>query len=749
MMESIRRSLRSLPVWVGLGLVLAVLALHVLSLNEDNRNGRRLAQPLVRLDALIYDWRFQWFTPARPEAAASVVIVDIDEQSLKQEGRWPWSRARVARLVTALEQQGVRLVGFDVVFSEPEANPADALLGAGELSDGARAELVAQRDRFDNDARLAEVVPAHAVLGYFLHADGVRSGQLPTPLLELGPEESMGWRVLSMPDYTGNLPTLMTRALSGGFLTTLPDRDGVIRRSPLVLMHADKVYTALSLELARLYLKAPFTELRPVRCRGNQTCIESIRLGDRLIRTDEHGMALVPYKGRRGSFTYVSAGSVLRGDVPKGLLDGAIVLVGTSALGLADLRTTPLETQYPGVEVHANLLETILQSTAAHDYFYFRPDWAPGATFVLLIASGLLLALLLPRLEPAIMLVVVLLWFVLLFLGNFALWKFARFDLPLAAVLLMGVLIASFNIGFGFLRANRQKREIKTMFGQYVPPEHVEQMLAHPESVSLEGESREMTVLFSDVRNFTTLSEGLSAQELKRLLNSYFTPITQIIFDHHGTVDKYVGDMVMAFWNAPLHDPDHARHALDAALAMQQKVAELRQEFADSNFPEINIGVGINTGMMNVGDMGSEFRRAYTVLGDSVNLASRLEGLTKFYGVKVLVGEATRAAVPDYLYRCVDRILVKGKHEPIMVYEPVCPVSAASASRRARVERYNEAVTRYFARDWDVAADMLRELAAQDPERRLYQLFLERIMELRRQPELARNWTGVYAHTSK
>lgn len=749
MREQIRDSLRSVPVWVGLAMMLAVLALHVLTLNEDSRLGRNLAQPLARLDELIYDWRFQWLTPKRPESAVPVIVVDVDEQSLKQEGRWPWSRARVAELVTALERQGVRLIGFDVVFSEPEANPADALLKAGHLSAGARAELEAARSSFDNDARLARVVPAHTVLGYFLHADGVRSGQLPQPLLDLGADEAEGWRVLTLPDYTGNLPVLMDSALSGGFVSTLPDRDGVIRRSPLVLMNGNRIYSALSLELARIYLKAPFTELRPVKCRGGQTCVESIRVGDRLIRTDEHGMALVPYKGRRGSFTYVSATSVLRGQVPAGVLNGAIVLVGTSALGLADLRTTPLETQYPGVEVHANLLEAILQSAPGHDYFHFSPDWEPGATFFLLLVSGLLLAFMLPRLEPGHMLVVVALWFSVLFIGNFSLWKFARFDLPMAALLVMGVLIASFNIFFGFLRATRQKREIKAMFGQYVPPDHVEQMLASPEAVSLEGESREMTVLFSDVRDFTTLSEGLSAQELKQLLNRYFTPITQIIFDHHGTIDKYVGDMVMAFWNAPLSDPAHARHAIAAALAMQQKVEELKQDFTASGLPEINIGVGINTGLMNVGDMGSEFRRAYTVLGDSVNLASRLESITKFYGVKVLVGEATREQVPEYLYRCVDRLIVKGKREPITVYEPVCLAEDASESRRGRIEKYNEAVGYYFARQWDVADAALRELAAQDPERRLYRIFIDRIEELRQHPDLTTRWTGVYEHKSK
>ncbi len=748
MWERLQAGLRSVPVWVGLAIVLVVLVLDVLSLSEDNRSALKISRPLARLDTLIYDWRFQLLTPSRPEARTPIVIVDIDEQSLKREGRWPWGREKVAELVRAMEAQGVALIGFDVVFSEPEANPADLLLREGQFAPELREALTAQRARFDTDGRLAEVVPARTVLGYFLHADGVRVGQLPQPFLQLSPDDT-GWRVLSLPDYTGNLPLLMERARSGGFVTTLPDRDGVIRRSPLVLRHGDALYTALAVELARLHLEAPFVRLQTARCRGQQTCIESLQVGDRHVRTDEHGAALVPYKGRRGSFTYVSATRVLRGELPAGMLQDAIVLVGTSALGLADLRTIPLETQYPGVEVHANLLDAILQSAPGTPQFHYRPDWEPGATFVLLLVSGLLLALILPRLEPGYMLVVSSGWLVVLLLGNLALWKAARFDLPLAALLLMTLLIAAFNIVFGFMRANNQKREIKAMFGQYVPPAHVDQMLADPDAVSLEGESREMTVLFSDIRNFTSLSEGLSAQDLKQLLNRYFTPITQTIFDHNGTIDKYVGDMVMAFWNAPLADPRHAHNAIVTALAMQKKVDDLRAEFTAAGYPEINIGIGINTGYMNVGDMGSEFRRAYTVLGDAVNLGSRLESVTKFYGAKILVGESTQAQAPEFLYRRIDRIIVKGKSEPITVYEPVCLLDEASASRRERVERYNEAVGYYFAQQWDAAEAILRELLAQEPGRKLYQLYIERIDELRRHPDLTMNWSGVYEHKNK
>lgn len=739
--------MRSLPVWMGMAIVAVVLVLHVVSLAEDSRVANQVSRPVQRLDTLIYDFRFQLLTPDRPEGATPVVVVDIDEHSIRREGRWPWSRSKVAELVAALEKAGVSLIGFDVLFSEAESNPVDLVLADDSLSEAARAEIASRRARFDSDSRLASVVGTRTVLGYVMHADGVKSGRLPQPFLMLDSADE-GWRVHALPDYTSNLPTLMDKALSAGFFTTLPDRDGVIRRSPLILRHGDGLYTSLALELARHSLNAPFIRLQTTRCRGELTCIENIQVGDRIVHTDEYGAALVPYKGRRESYTYVSASKVLHGELPDGLLKGAIVLVGTSALGLADLRTMPLETSYPGVEVHANLLDAILQSSPGHSQFINRPDWEPGATFILLLSSGLLLALLLPRLEPGYMILVSAGWLLVLVLGNFALWKSARIDLPLAALLLMASGIALFNIVFGFLRASHQKREIKTMFGQYVPPAHVEQMLASPESVSLEGESREMTVLFSDIRSFTTISEGMNAQALKQMLNRFFTPITQVIFDHNGTIDKYVGDMVMAFWNAPLEDRRHAYNAILTALAMQKTAEELKPEFVAAGFPEVNIGIGINTGLMNVGDMGSEFRRAYTVLGDAVNLGSRLESVTKFYGVKILVGETTHAQAPEFLYRRVDRILVKGKTEPVTVYEPVCLLSEASASRRERVNRFNEAVGYYHAQQWDAAEDILRQLLTQDPGRKLYQLYLERIATLRK-ADMTVAWSGVFEHANK
>ncbi|MEQ9071728.1 MAG: adenylate/guanylate cyclase domain-containing protein, partial [Gimesia chilikensis] len=276
----------------------------------------------------------------------------------------------------------------------------------------------------------------------------------------------------------------------------------------------------------------------------------------------------------------------------------------------------------------------------------------------------------------------------------------------------------------------------------------IDKMLGDPDEYSFEGESKELTVLFSDIRSFTTISESLSATELKAMLNEFFTPITEIIFKHQGTIDKYIGDLVMAFWGAPLDDPDHRSNAILAALEMLQKVENLKAEFKEKGFPECNVGVGVNSGIMNVGDMGSTYRRSYTVLGDAVNLGSRLEGLTKEYGVKLLIGEETAKGLEGFLLRHIDKVKVKGKDKAIDCYEPMCQLSEASDELKETVERYHQAQERYFAQDWDTAEQQLRALAEQDPEGVLYKVYLGRIETLREQ-ELPEDWDGSYTFTHK
>jgi adenylate cyclase len=408
------------------------------------------------------------------------------------------------------------------------------------------------------------------------------------------------------------------------------------------------------------------------------------------------------------------------------------------------MRSTPGESVLPGVEVHANVRAGLLDGHFPHE-----PPWALGANVALLIALGVMSVFIVPFIAPVAIMLISLLMMVLVTALN--LWAWTEYGLVLAIVapLLLIILIGTADLAYGFLTEARGRRQLKTVFGQYVPPEIVDEMNQDPDAnFALEGESREMSVLFCDIRGFTTISETLAADELKKMLNYFFTPMTRIIFERRGTIDKYVGDMIMAFWGAPVHDPQHPQHAVLGALAMLDKLVEMQPELRERGWPEIKIGVGINSGMMNVGDMGSEYRRAYTVIGDAVNLGSRLESLTKYYGVRLIVSESTRARLEGIVLRTLDRVQVKGKNKPVDIYEPVGESDAVSAELLQEVEESNRAMVYYFAGDWEQARSAFQALNNAHTERKLYGLYLERIQTLEEQGVKA-GWDGAFRHTSK
>lgn len=732
---------RAGPVLLGLALVAAALWWQ----HTDLRGASDLRD---RLERLVYDWRFEVTRPfAGADSGARVTIVDIDEQALAAHGRWPWPRERVAELVARLHAAGAVVVGLDILFPEPQRNPVERARDLAEregLSPDFRDRLTTLAARADGDARLAEALAGGtSVLGYHFRSDDGRKGALgpPLPLAEPLPLEQT--RLRRADDYTGNLPALQKAAASGGFFTILPDSDGVLRRYHLVMGHDGEVHPSLALEMARQYLLSGPVEVATAPS-GGALSVTGLDLGGLSVETGGDASVLVPYRGGAGAFPYLSAADVLAGEADAEALAGSLVLIGTSAAGLHDLRNTPLQAAYPGVEVHASVLAGLLGET-----FPRQPDWAEGAAFVLLLGLGGLLALGLPWLRPLALAVVTALAAGGVVAGNLAAWSTAHWVLPVAVPLILVLGLGMLNMAWGFLFESRSRRQIQGMFGQYVPPALVEELARDPErSASMEGERREMTVLFCDIRGFTTLSEQLDAGALKDLLNRYFTPMTRILFEHRGTVDKYVGDMIMAFWNAPLDDPDHARHAVDAARAMLAETERLKPELAALGYPEVNIGIGLNTGEMNVGNMGSEYRRAYTVLGDAVNLGARLEGLTKFYGVSLIIGETTRAAQPDLVCRPLDRVQVKGKEEPVTLYEPMGREDEVDSPTRERLEQLERALAAYWSRDWETARANFEALAAAEPERVVYQLYLERMATVD-PAELPADWDGVFRHTSK
>lgn len=734
--------------WRRAGPILLGLALVVAALWWQHTDQRGAADLRDRLERLVYDWRFEVTRPfAGAETDAKIAIVDIDEAALTAHGRWPWPRETVARLIQRLHAAGAIVVGLDILFPEPQRNPVSRtreLATESGLPTGFRERLAALEQRADGDARLAEALAGGvSVLGYHFRSDEGRKGTLGPPLPLADPLPVERTRLRRADDYTGNLPAFQGAAASGGFFTILPDGDGVLRRYHLLMAHDGEVYPSLALEMARQYLLSGPVEVATARSNAALS-ITGLDLGGLATETGADASVLVPYRGGAGAFPYLSAADVLAGDVGAEELAGSLVLIGTSAAGLHDLRNTPLQAAYPGVEVHASVLAGLLGET-----FPRQPDWAAGAAFLLLLGLGGLLAVGLPWLRPLPLAGITALAAGGVVAANLAAWATTYWVLPAAVPLILVLGLGMLNMAWGFLFESRSRRQIQGMFGQYVPPALVEELARDPErSASMEGERREMTVLFCDIRGFTTLSEQLDAGALKDLLNRYFTPMTRILFEHRGTVDKYVGDMIMAFWNAPLDDPDHARHAVDAARAMLAETERLKPELAALGYPEVNIGIGLNTGEMNVGNMGSEYRRAYTVLGDAVNLGARLEGLTKFYGVSLIIGETTRSAQPDLVCRPLDRVQVKGKEEPVTLYEPVGREEEVDAPTRERLEQLERALAAYWSRDWETARADFEALAAAEPERAVYRLYLERMATVD-PADLPADWDGVFRHTSK
>ncbi len=714
---------------------------------------------IQRVDLMYYDWRFEAVPLLRAASAGNgttlptrIVIVDVDEASLLDVGQWPWSRRVLADLVEALAGQGAAVIGFDVVFAEAEVGPVQALLSHPDISDDASAAVSTALlnadivpDAFNPDRRFAvSMASTDVVLGMFFQSDPtLRSGTLPAPVSSVPDQQASAYIHLS--GYTSVLPELMQAASAGGFVSTFGDSDGAIRRSPLVIRHGGHLYPSLSLAMVMAYL-FDFTLQSEEASIGDWRVPRYLGVSGHLARTDALGQVMVPFLGPERSFPYVSAAKVLAGRNDADVLDGALVLIGTSAQGLTDLRSTPVGARYPGVEVHANVIHALLEGR-----FPYRPEWAPGAAFVMLLTVGLLLTLVLPRASPLRTMVVSVGVVGGVLVLNLMLWRYLYLDLPIANLLLLAMLLVVLNLGYSFVQESYTRRRLKSIFDQYVPPEHIEHMMEEPDADHLSGESRELTVLFSDIRSFTSISEHLAAEELTRLLNQYFTPITKTIFDHDGTIDKYVGDLVMAFWGAPVSDTEHASKAVATALALIHVTQKLHPEFQKQGWPAIEAGIGLNTGPMNVGDMGSAYRRAYTVLGDAVNLGSRLESLTKFYGVSILVGERTRELATEFEYRYVDRIQVKGREHPVAVYAPLGLKGCLTAAQENERMRYQAALEVYFQQQWLDSLHRFGALVADYPSVVLYQVYQRRVQAWVDDPSTQppANWDASFRHTSK
>lgn len=687
--------------------------------------------PLQDLRNGLFDL-YQRAAPRPYDPDLPVRIVDVDDASLARIGQWPWPRTTVAELTQQLAGLGAAAVAFDMVFSEPDRLDPAAVVKLLPPEARAPAEAaLAGRDSSDRQFATA-LAASPSVLGTILTHG--RDGTIPEKWgMASAGDDPRGF----VPRFSGAvapLPELAAAARGIGALNWLPDRDQVVRRVPILLGLGGKLVPSLSAEALRVAQGASTYVVRASNASGDQAFgtksgITAVKIGALDVATDAWGEVRVRFSAtdpRR----FLSAADVLDGKVPAGEVEGRIVLVGSSAPGLMDTRATPLDAAVPGVEVQAQLIEHIVAGARL-----VRPDWARGAEIVLTGLVGLLLALALPRVSAPVAGVLGLA--VVAALGAGAWFAFTRFDLLLDPMGPGAAVLGVYGMGVLALYRDeqRQKKWVRSVFGRFVSPKVVERLAENPERLVLGGETREITILFCDLRDFTSLSETMDAQALTRFMNAYLTPMTEVVLNFGGTIDKYIGDAIMAFWNAPVDDPDHARNAALCALAMSERLDALNEEWRRAAEAEgrpwhpVRCGVGLATGPCCVGNLGSAQRLEYSCLGDDVNLASRIEGATKSMRVDILVSEATRAAAGDLAFLEADLLMLKGKSKASQLYVLAGDAAFAQSQAFSRLEAQHAALMdAYGAGTFDVAAPLARELAVSAPPRlaRFYGLYAER-----------------------
>jgi adenylate cyclase len=733
---------RSIIYWLPLTLLLTTALAHLV-----------LPEEFDQLSALVaYDVQHR-IAPREPPPDTPVLIVDIDESSLKQIGQWPWPRTVMAQLVDKLHAAGAAAIAFDVLFSEPDRTSPQMLMslltdrGVGEAE---TKQLLASMQ--DPDAQFAKAIgEAPVVVGFNLTADGSDGNPaIKAGFSWVGASGANPLRfVRSFPDAVTALPELQKAATGDGFVNQISDWDNVVRRVPLVLRLGDKAVPSLAAEALRVGLGASgfvgrYSGAQAAQSFGQNTGLNAIKIGPMAVPTDAKGQVTVHYmrpRPRDSDPRYISAGKIIAGDFDAARIADRLVLVGSSAAGLNDLKATPITPDMPGVEIHAQLIEQILQQD-----FLFRPDWGPGAEILFAVFFGIIVIVAIPLVGAlpsaavagvAMIIAAAVSWF-----------AFRNGQVLIDPVYPVGVLASVYLCGtlLNYRLTETRQREIREAFSRYLSPQYVAELAKNPEKLVLGGEVRLMTIMFCDIRGFTSMSEGMTAHELGQLINEFLTPMTEIIMEHKGTIDKYIGDCIMAFWNAPLDDPDHAKNAVAAAQEMRLKLVDLNAAWTAAGRHDLHIGIGVNTGECSVGNFGSNQKFNYSLLGDPVNLSSRLEGLTKQYGVDLIIGEDTAAGLDDPGLIELDLVAVKGKTRAVRIFTlPPHPVES-----QQYLARHAALLTAYRRRDWDAALGLLEDpvLAAERDMAPLYGLFRERI-ELLKVEALPSDWDGVFVAHEK
>lgn len=697
---------------------------------------------LTALERRLYDARIFYSAPA--ELDPRIVIVDIDEKSLQEqsaggEGHWPWPRNRIANLFEKIfDEQGAALLGVDFIFSEQDKSS-----GLQVLENLAQQELKGNKQfaetlqkiapSLDYDAQFAkQIAKGKVVLGAAFH--NLRLDQKPAISGGILPE-ALTHAPFAVHTYPAAVPPLgafQAAASAVGHLNPLRDQDGITRRVPMLIEFDHKLYPALSLAMLQALTGEASIESAAPSYFGSYQKIESLRVGGIDVPVDKDLNALVPYRQAKKTFTYISAVDLLHGALPEKSLENKIVLLGSSATGLADYVSSPLGVTLPGVQVHANMLSGMLDERIPA-----QPNFVAGIDFLSVLLCGLLMSWASFKLRPsALMLTASVLAISLVALNWWALIALHML-VPLAAPLGCVLGMYLFQASYGYFVESRAKKQVTDMFSSYVPPDLVQVIAQNPEAFNMNATEKNLSVLFVNIREFSAIAEKLAPHDLAEWINLYLSMVSDIVsVQHKGTLDKYMGDSVMAFWGAPLPDDDHAEHAVNAALQIKQSAEQLNYTYRQRGWPTAALSIGVNTGLMRVGDMGSNIRRAYTVMGDAVNIAAKIQSLTGHYGVDILMGSDTAAKLQLTAFRSIDCVKFTGRRQVIELLEPIAKKVSLTPEAISEIEKWQKAVELYRREAWREALEMLHNLTSEFPSSFLYALYARRVQAFMDNPTL-------------
>ena len=658
------------------------------------------------------------------KASKDIIIIDIDEKSIAELGQWPWERDKVATLLSNLTKLEAGIIGLDIVFAEADKTSPKRIAKLWDAK---------ENDLPDYDKILAKSISSSpSVVGYIFSFDK-NSTLEPPSIPAIFIEKNLQKRDF-LPVAKGiltNIPTIQQAAYSSGFLNNIPDSDGIIRSVPLFIKYDDSLYSSLAFEMYRLIFGAEKAQVI-----YSKNGVENITIEDKNIPSDRFGRLYINFRGAFKSYKYISAVDIIKNRIDKSEIEGKIVLIGTSAYGLMDLRSTPMENVIAGVEIHANAIDNLINND-----MLFKPSWIESVDLLMIIFICFMVLIVYVRFPFSLFIVSYIFTFLGVIYLNFYL-LFTKYIVMNAIFPIISMILSlTFALAIKFLHEYSQKQLIKNKFSKKVSKAVAESLIKQGDKDILEAKEKEISIFFSDIRGFTSISEELAdPKKLINFLNLYMTPMTEIITKNQGTVDKFIGDAIMAYWNAPLDIKDHADRAVQSAIEQIQELKKLNIYLKEQQLPRIDIGIGINSGLAVVGEMGSRGRSDYTIIGDSVNLGSRLEGLCKPYGVKIIISEYAKERLKkEYSIRKLDKVRVKGKKEPVLIYEVLTYEDSS-------VEEFEKAFGLYEKGFFNDALTLFKDIYKKD-DTMLHKLYITRCEHFIQNPP--DDFDGVFVFTTK